>query len=255
MTFASRNLRAAAPAPAETLVTWDTASAIGGWTFSETNYRAASPTAGSTPDTTVYAVGSTLARSSGKRYFEILVNTKINTTNIDLIHDFGVSTSRPLRSGRDPGWAVSTDPDLFVYINVVYAGVNNDPPYAGGAIYSNIAGGFQGTLNDGAVAWSMPKLYAGDIFMCAMDFDNAWIYFGVNGGWYGSQFNPDFFSPLFTQGGPNLEKRQMFTFVPAGTYYIGANCRGNTNLDLTLKANTSRLTYPLPTGFLAWGAP
>lgn len=137
--------------PIETDSTWDTSNTTGGtWVFSNGDKTAQYTTPAS--GLAIQSVAGTVARSAGKRYFEIELTQTLVSFGTSVRHDLGVTySSIPISSG-DSGQGVG----------IGYR--------RGGAIYTH-----------GTSVGTVTALTSGDVVGVAIDIDTGKVWLSLNG--------------------------------------------------------------------------
>lgn len=131
---------------------WNTSNTTSSWTFSDENKRARADTP-FTGGAGIASVLGEMARSTGKRYFEIYINDLDGNFNVSVRHDFGVTRSNPVPGG--------------------------DTGASEGAGYRRSGHIFVEATNVGTVT----QLGNGEVVSVAIDLDSGSVWFARNGTW------------------------------------------------------------------------
>lgn len=194
----------------ETEAFWDSGTQGGGWTLSESNMRA-----DCTWGVAVSNIKAIAGRTTGKRYFEVLLND-VTVFHTGVRHDIGVTTV----SGTMPtGGSFANNG----------AGTETGAGYRiGGKIFVN-----------GVDSGSPAALADADVVGVAVDLDTGDVWFSRNGTW--------------TQGDPGAGTSPEGTIAStASTYFPAISAESGADLDASLRTAEAQFSYPIPTGFVSW---
>ena len=207
----------------------------GGLTLSNGNLT------GTTSTTSTWVnMTSTLATSKGKYYFEVKKNDTMSYSSI-----VGITSAEQYGSTNNNKFSGSDANGFGFYYN----GLN--------ALWYSITNGTNSSFGS-----STPSPSNGDIYMCAVDLDNNYIYFGINGTWHNSG-NPE--SGATGTGGINISsisgKEVYFcatnsyntsgtsiTNVNFGNGYFGTTAVSSATSD---ESGLGIFEYTVPSGYYA----
>lgn len=197
-------------APVSTLTPWD-ATTASGVTLSDADYVIQYAGGGGSFVSCI----STVSRTASKYYFELVAEVEASGATV-----WGI--------GVDPGGGVPN------FLSDVYGFADFELSYAPG----------QGGTSAG-VSFYTPTV-SGDVFGCAVDFDEGTIWFSRNGVWTNNQAN----SPA----DPALGTNPRYTGIPADDWFIygGFSVPGSTANTMRIRTALADFAFGPPDGFSAW---
>jgi len=185
-------------------VEYNTTNEVGTWTFTDSDTTAEFVYSG----VGTASVVTTNAYSTGKRYIEFLWQD-VGSYGSGVRDDVGITQSNPPTGGAS---------------------------VADGAAYRRSGNIYD---NNSSTA-SVTAVSAGDVIGVAVDFDNAKVWFSLNGSW--------------VSGDPSAGTSPSISTLSAGSYYAGNTMESGGVQKVTIRTLTADFTGTKPTGFKSWAA-